>query len=226
MESCWFLNAQVKNWHGSSQGVFPKRSIYQRQTCHTDFLTHWGRDKMVDISQTIFSSAFSWMKMYEFRLRFHWNLFPRVQFTIFQHLVLIMAWRRQGDKPLSEPMVASLLTHICVARPQWVDINCKTHTAILNTFRSYQLDVMMEMCQGLYFYSVRANTKCVHDGRILIRATIYWLKLISHKAIWPPFRRRCFQTHFRKCKNFVFWLKFHWTLFLSDQLTIPQHWFR
>ena len=35
-------------------------------------------------------------------------------------LVQIMAWRRPGDKPLSEPMMVSLLTHICVARPQWV----------------------------------------------------------------------------------------------------------
>ena len=31
-----------------------------------------------------------------------------------------MAWRRPGDKPLSEPMMISWLTHICVTRPQWV----------------------------------------------------------------------------------------------------------
>ena len=37
-------------------------------------------------------------------------------------LVQIMAWCRPGDKPLSEPMMVSLLTHICVTRPQWV--NC------------------------------------------------------------------------------------------------------
>ena len=36
-------------------------------------------------------------------------------------LVQIMAWRRSGDKPLSEPMMISLLTHICVTRPQWVN---------------------------------------------------------------------------------------------------------
>ena len=35
-------------------------------------------------------------------------------------LVQIMAWRRPGDEPLSELMVVSLLTHICVIRPQWV----------------------------------------------------------------------------------------------------------
>ena len=35
-------------------------------------------------------------------------------------VVQIMAWRRLGDKPLSEPMMVSLLTHICVTRPHWV----------------------------------------------------------------------------------------------------------
>ena len=32
-----------------------------------------------------FCSAFSWMKMFEFQLKFHWSLFLRVQLTIFQH---------------------------------------------------------------------------------------------------------------------------------------------
>ena len=36
-------------------------------------------------------------------------------------LVQIMAWRRPGDKPLSEPMLVCLPTHICVTRPQWVN---------------------------------------------------------------------------------------------------------
>ena len=36
-------------------------------------------------------------------------------------LVPIMAWRRPGDKPLSEPMMVNLPTHICVTRPQWVN---------------------------------------------------------------------------------------------------------
>ena len=48
-------------------------------------LTHWGWDKMTTIFQTTFSIAFSSMKMCEFRLRFHWNLFLSVKLTIFQH---------------------------------------------------------------------------------------------------------------------------------------------
>ena len=35
-------------------------------------------------------------------------------------LVQIMVWRWSGNKPLSEPMMVSLLTHKCVTRPQWV----------------------------------------------------------------------------------------------------------
>ena len=48
-------------------------------------LTHWGLDEINNISQTTFSNVFSSMKMFKFRLKFHWSLFPRVQLTIFQH---------------------------------------------------------------------------------------------------------------------------------------------
>ena len=107
---------------------------------------------------------FSWMKMHEFSIKFHWNLFLRVQLTHWDQarqngrrlpddifkcifinknvsisikislkfvpkgpidnipaLVQIMAWRLPGDKSLCEPMIISLLTHICVTRPQWVN---------------------------------------------------------------------------------------------------------
>ena len=37
--------------------------------------------------------------------------------------VQIRAWRRSGDKPLSGPMLLSLLTHICTTRPVWVNLS-------------------------------------------------------------------------------------------------------
>ena len=46
---------------------------------------------------------------------------PKVQINNIPAFVQIMAWRRPGDKPLSEPMMVSLPTHICVTRPQWVN---------------------------------------------------------------------------------------------------------
>ena len=37
-------------------------------------------------------------------------------------LVQIMAWCRPGNKPLSEPMIISLLMHLCVTWSQWVNV--------------------------------------------------------------------------------------------------------
>ena len=41
-----------------------------------------------------------------------------------------MAWRLDGAKPLSEPMMVSLPTHIYVTRPQWV--KCDNDKKLLN----------------------------------------------------------------------------------------------
>ena len=47
---------------------------------------------------------------------------PKVPINNIPALVQIMAWRRPGAKPLSEPMMIILLTHTCVTRPQWVKV--------------------------------------------------------------------------------------------------------
>ena len=80
-------------------------------------LTHRGRGKMAAIFQTTFSNAFSWIQMFVFRLTF----VPKGPINNIPVLVQIMAWRRPGDKPLSETVLVSLLTHICVTQPQWVN---------------------------------------------------------------------------------------------------------
>ena len=52
------------------------------------FILHWGRDKMAANFLTTISNTFSWLKIYEFRLRYHWSLLLRmlrVPLTIFQH---------------------------------------------------------------------------------------------------------------------------------------------
>ena len=46
---------------------------------------------------------------------------PRVPINNIPALVQIMAWRRPGDKSLSEQMLVILLTHTCVIRLQWVN---------------------------------------------------------------------------------------------------------
>ena len=63
----------------------PSRPLWRHSNGHGWYLTHWGWDKMAAISQTTLSNAFSWKKMYEFRLKFHWSVFLRVQLTILHH---------------------------------------------------------------------------------------------------------------------------------------------
>ena len=46
------------------------------------------------------------------------NFVPQGPINNIPELVQIMVRRRPGDKPLSEPMMVSLLTHICVTWPQ------------------------------------------------------------------------------------------------------------
>ena len=58
-------------------------SFFRRHT--TLWLTHVPLAKMVVISQTIFSYAFSWMKSFAYWWKFHWSLFLKVELTIAQH---------------------------------------------------------------------------------------------------------------------------------------------
>ena len=90
---------------------------------------------MAAIFQTKIFNAFSWMKIFKFQLKFHWNLFVWVQITIFQQ---IMAWRQPGDKPLSAPMAVRLPTHICVTRTLPLDIMA----AISQTIFSFAFSLM------------------------------------------------------------------------------------
>ena len=68
-----------------------------------------------DIFKYIFLNENIWI-LIKISLKF----VPRVSINNIPALVQIMAWRRPGDKPLSEPMMDSLPTRICVTRPQWV----------------------------------------------------------------------------------------------------------
>ena len=54
-------------------------------------------------------------------LRISLEFVPKGLINNIPPLVQIMAWCRPGDKPLSEPMMISLLTHICITQPQWVN---------------------------------------------------------------------------------------------------------
>ena len=63
---------------------------------------------MTAFPQTTFSHASFSMKMFV----------PKGLINNIPALVQIMAWCRSGDKSLSELTKFSLLTHVCVTRPQ------------------------------------------------------------------------------------------------------------
>ena len=83
-------------------------------------LTHWGRDKWTPFRRRHFQLHFPEWKCLNCEKTFSLKFVPKGQINNIPALVQIMAWRRPGDKPLSEPMMVSLTTHICVTRPQWV----------------------------------------------------------------------------------------------------------
>ena len=71
-----------------------------------------------DIFKRIFFNENVWIS-----LKISLKFVPKGPIINIPTLVQIMSWRRSGDKPLSEPMMVSLPTHICVTRPQWVNPN-------------------------------------------------------------------------------------------------------
>ena len=70
-----------------------------------------------DIFKRIFVNENAWIKI---KIKISLKFVPNGPISNIPALIQIMAWRRSGDKPLSEPMMVNLLTHICVTRPQWV----------------------------------------------------------------------------------------------------------
>ena len=68
-----------------------------------------------DIFKCIFLNENVWIS-----LKISLKFVPKILINNISALVQIMSWRRPGCKPFSEPMMVSLLTHICVTRPQWV----------------------------------------------------------------------------------------------------------
>ena len=73
---------------------------------------------MAAISQTTLSIAFLVNENVRIAIEFLLKFVPKGPINNIPSLVQIMAWSRPGDKPLSETMMVSLMTQICVTRPQ------------------------------------------------------------------------------------------------------------
>ena len=81
-----------------------------------------GRHFADDIFKCIFLNENVWIP-----IKIWLKFVPKGRINNMPALVQIMAWRGPGDKPLSEPMMVSLPTHICVTWPQWVKLSTGIH---------------------------------------------------------------------------------------------------
>ena len=83
-------------------------------------LNHWDRNKRRHLADDILKCIFLNENVC-ISLKISLKFVPKVRINNIPVLVQIMAWRRPGDKSLSEPMMDNLLTDICVTRPQLVN---------------------------------------------------------------------------------------------------------
>ena len=111
---CQLCRLWIQNWHHDSSRI----SVLLKSTLcfNTLRLRQNGRYFPDDIFKCVFMD-----ENVEISIEISLKFVPKGPINEIPALVQIMAWHRPGDKPLSEPMMVSLLTYICVTRPQWVN---------------------------------------------------------------------------------------------------------
>ena len=96
-----------------------------------------------------------------------------------------MAWRRAGDKPLSEPRMISLPTHICVSRPQWD--KRLSNPGLMTRISVVELGYL---CSGQWFITCSATIYQRKQRLYIVNwtqlATHFFLskKVVFEKVVW------------------------------------------
>ena len=124
-----------------------------------------------------------------------------------------MAWRQTGDKPLSESMMVSLPTHICVTRPQWVNsldlgdvtvilklehLNSLYRIIVVCTFTvkllpgEYRRNSLMR-CQATSHYLSQCSSRSMSPYGVTLNHNE---NNIQTEMKWPIFRRRRLEIRF------------------------------
>ena len=111
--NCWWTDGQTNRQTGRQCHTII-HPIY-RQVYNTLRPRQNGHHFPDDIFIFIFLNENVWISV-KISLKF----VPKGSINNIPALIQIMAWRQPGDKPLSESMLVSLLTPICVTCPQWV----------------------------------------------------------------------------------------------------------
>ena len=140
-------------------------------------LTHWGRNKMAAVSQTALSNAFSWMIILEFRLRFHWSLFLRVQLTIIQHW---FRWWLGAGQATSHYL------------NQWRFVYWRIYASVgLNELSSLLCVVLDVLGDNAYIFILRAiirNQLCIYYFNTRCLKVTYVCYVYDHHGIFHTHR--------------------------------------
>ena len=95
-----------------------------------------------------------------------------------------MAWRRPGDKPLSDPMMVSVLTHICVTWPQWVKLSCQNILASTSKCHNLLSRYWSILFNNLTIYR-RINVQAISLTFLLTGHFVSWnVKLVKHEYMF------------------------------------------
>ena len=106
-------------------------------------------------------------------------------------LVLIMAWRRPGDKPLFEPMLVRSLTHICVTRPQWVNIG-SSNGFVPSANEPLSEPIMTQFYDAIWHHQATVSYQAlwcwIYFSRNMIFFNLHFLSLLNTDGAysWNP----------------------------------------
>ena len=130
---------------------------------------------MAAIFQTTFWNWFSWMKMYKFRLSFHWSLFPRVQLTIFKHW--FSQWLGAGQATSHNLNQLGLVYWRIYASLGLSELTIAINVKLLSTFS--RTPYKNPCPNGI---GDLANTSPVKDRRVSSIRNTHWLRGISSSS--------------------------------------------
>ena len=79
-------------------------------------------------------------------IKISFKFVPRCPINNIPILVQIIAWHRPGDKPISEPGTVSLLMHIYITRPQWVNSSVVWDDSNTTYYHSMSANSDLDLC--------------------------------------------------------------------------------
>ena len=150
---------------------------------------------MVPIFQKTYSNAFSWMKKMYILIKISLKFVPKGPINNIPAQVQIMAWRRPGDKPLSESMMAWFTdTDMCHSASELnqQNDNMTLHITVPSVRRNHSTHGFSRQRTLMWNYGIHPFRAAMEHGIDFIRHRLYICKLmvisfqtcckISHKC--------------------------------------------